>query len=195
MKIVGFEKSSLIDYPGKISAVVFTQGCNFRCSYCHNPQLVYPHLFTQLLSIDGIFEFLEIRKKLLDAVTISGGEPTLQRGLIPFIERIKNMGFLVKLDTNGSMPDILKEILTNGLIDFVAMDIKAPFEKYDRVCDVGVCIIKIKESIRMIEASGISFQFRTTYDTDLLEDRDLQEIRLFLNKPDSLLIQECLKRN
>lgn len=195
MKIVGFEKSSLIDYPGKISAVVFTQGCNFRCSYCHNPQLVYPHLFTQLLSIDGIFEFLEIRKKLLDAVTISGGEPTLQRGLIPFIERIKNMGFLVKLDTNGSMPDILKEILTNGLIDFVAMDIKAPFEKYDRVCDVGVCIIKIKESIRMIEASGISFQFRTTYDTDLLEDRDLQEIRSFLNKPDSLLIQECLKRN
>ncbi|MCK5492540.1 MAG: anaerobic ribonucleoside-triphosphate reductase activating protein [Candidatus Omnitrophica bacterium] len=195
MKIVGFEKSSLIDYPGKISAVVFTQGCNFRCSYCHNPQLVYPHLFTQLLSIDGIFEFLEIRKKLLDAVTISGGEPTLQRGLIPFIEKIKNMGFLVKLDTNGSMPDILKEILTNGLIDFVAMDIKAPFEKYDRVCDVGVCIIKIKESIRMIEASGISFQFRTTYDTDLLEDRDLQEIRSFLNKPDSLLIQECLKRN
>lgn len=195
MKIVGFEKSSLIDYPGKISAVVFTQGCNFRCSYCHNPQLVYPHLFTQLLSIDGIFEFLEIRKKLLDAVTISGGEPTLQRGLIPFIERIKNMGFLVKLDTNGSMPDILKEILTNGLIDFVAMDIKAPFEKYDRVCDVGGYIIKIKESIRMIEASGISFQFRTTYDTDLLEDRDLQEIRSFLNKPDSLLIQECLKRN
>lgn len=195
MKIVGFEKSSLIDYPGKISAVVFTQGCNFRCSYCHNPQLVYPHLFTQLLSIDGIFEFLEIRKKLLDAVTISGGEPTLQKGLIPFIERIKNMGFLVKLDTNGSMPDILKKILTNGLIDFVAMDIKAPFEKYDRVCDVGVYIIKIKESIRMIEASGISFQFRTTYDTDLLEDRDLQEIRSFLNKPDSLLIQECLKRN
>ena len=133
-------------------------------------------------------------KGILDAVVISGGEPTLQIDLIPFIKEIRKMGFLVKLDTNGSRPQILRDIFLNNLIDYIAMDIKCAFQKYNKVCAVEVGINDVKESIRMIEQSGVSYQFRTTYDTDLLESKDLQEIRSFLNKPDSLLTQKCIKR-
>jgi len=195
MRIGGFQKFSLIDYPGKVCCIVFTQGCNFRCGYCHNPDLVYPHLFSKTIPVQYIFDFLRSRKRKLDGVAITGGEPTLQKDLIPFIKDIKKEGFLVKLDSNGSNPQVLQNIFSSNLIDYIAMDIKGPFQKYNKVCAVEVDIKDIKKSIRMIEHSGISYEFRTTYDTDLLEDKDLQEIRSFLDKPNSLNIQKCLKRD
>lgn len=133
MQIGGLQKFSLLDYPGKISAVVFTQGCNFRCPYCHNPELVDPARYQECLPEEEIFSFLETRRGKLEAVTVTGGEPTLQKSLAPFLRRIKDMGFLVKLDTNGSRPDVLEELLRQKLIDYIAMDIKAPLEKYEAV--------------------------------------------------------------
>lgn len=125
MKIGGLQKLSLIDYPEKISAVIFTQGCNFRCPYCHNPQLVDVKLYQPCLEEKDIFRFLENRRGRLDAVVITGGEPALQDDLIPFIMDIRRLGFAVKLDTNGSRPRVLERLLRDGLVDFIAMDVKA----------------------------------------------------------------------
>jgi len=151
-------------------------------------------MFSQKLSSEYIFHFLKQRENTLDGVVISGGEPTLQEDLVPFIRKIKKIGFSVKLDTNGSQPQVLRDILLNNLVDYIAMDIKGPFYKYDQVCAVKVNINDVKKSIRMIEYSRVAYQFRTTNDTDLLKSEDLKEIRSFLREPDSLLIQECLKR-
>jgi len=194
MIIGGLTKCSLIDFPGKVSSVIFTQGCNFRCTYCHNPELVYPSLYTVPISNEQVIQFLERRAPILDGVVISGGEPTLQKDLLPFLIRIKAMGYLVKLDTNGSQPQVLRELLSSGVIDYIAMDIKSSFDNYTKVCSVNVNCQNIKKSIRMIEESRISYQFRTTYDTELLDINDLKEIRSFLKRPNSLFVQKCIKR-
>ena len=173
MKIAGFQKFSLIDYPGKISAIIFTQGCNFRCPYCHNPELVNPKLFSDILDEDLILSFLRKRVGKLDGVVITGGEPLLQHGLIEFIERVKEMGYLIKLDTNGSYPEILERLLTKNLIDYIAMDIKAPLEKYPNVVQTDVCAEKIMESITIILNINIDYEFRTTVVKDLLTEDDL----------------------
>jgi len=171
MKIGGFQRFSLIDYPGKISAIIFTQGCNFRCPYCHNPELVDPKLFTSALDEDLIFSFLRKRVGKLDGVVITGGEPLLQHDLIEFIKKVKEMGYLVKLDTNGSYPEKLERLL--DLIDYIAMDIKAPLEKYHDVVRADVCTEKIMESITMILNGNIDYEFRTTVVKDLLTEDDL----------------------
>ena len=191
MRIGGLQKFSFIDYPGKTAAIIFTQGCNFRCCYCHNPQLVYSDLFQVSMPEEEIFAFLESRKNQLDAVVITGGEPTLQPDLIEFIKKVKDMGFLIKLDTNGSNPDILKQIINQKLVNFIAMDIKAPFDKYNSVCCVPVNIENIKLSIQLIKNSGIEFLFRTTYDKTKLFDKDIQTMTDFLNVADSYKIQKC----
>ncbi|MCX5829703.1 MAG: anaerobic ribonucleoside-triphosphate reductase activating protein, partial [Deltaproteobacteria bacterium] len=122
MKIGGLQKVSLIDYPGKVGAVVFTQGCNFRCPYCHNPELVNPTLFREPIPEEDILAFLKTRRGKLDAVTVTGGEPTLQEGLSSFLQQIKDLGFLVKIDTNGSLPAMIGILLEKGLVDYFAMD-------------------------------------------------------------------------
>ncbi len=157
MQIGGIQKTSLLDFPDKISAIVFTQGCNFRCGYCHNPELIV--LKNEASNID-FFEFLKTRQGKLDGVVITGGEPCLQKDLIDFIKRIKDMGFLVKLDTNGTMPEVLKSALP--LVDYVAMDIKAPIEKYPDIVRVKINPNKILESISLIINSGVDYEFRTT---------------------------------
>ena len=177
MKIGGFQKFSLIDYPGKISAVIFTQGCNFRCPYCHNPELVLPELFEKEMLFDEILDFLKLRKEKLDGVVITGGEPTLQRDLAAVIRKIKDLGYSVKLDTNGTNPEILKDLLEAKLLDYVAMDIKAPFEKYGELAGVEVGIDKIKQSVRQIMISGIDYEFRTTVVKYLLTDRDVEVLK------------------
>ena len=174
MKIGGFQKVSLIDYPGKICAIVFTQGCNFRCPYCHNPELVDQKLFTESISEDEIFSFLEKRKGKLDAVEITGGEPTLHNDLLDFIKKLKDMGFLVKLDTNGSFPDIVKKAIS--LIDYIAMDVKSPLEKYHEITRSNVDIKNIKRSIELIISSGIDYELRTTIVKSLLSKDDIIEI-------------------
>jgi pyruvate formate lyase activating enzyme len=159
VRLGGLVKSSLIDYPSRVSCVVFTQGCNFRCGFCHNPDLIPGGEGT--LSEIEFFEFLETRRGKLDGVVITGGEPTIQADLTEFIRRIKDHGFSVKLDTNGSNPEVLRSLITEELIDFVAMDIKGPLEKYSQISRFDDTD-KIKESIKIILNSGLPHEFRTT---------------------------------
>ena len=162
MRVGGLHKVSLIDYPGQISAVIFTQGCNFRCAYCHNPDLVDPVRHRAPLDLNDIFAFLDHRRGKLDAITITGGEPTLQEDLEAFIRDIRRMGYLIKLDTNGSRPEILKPLIEAGILDYVAMDIKTCLKKYRDATRAAADPEKIRESIDIIMASGIDYEFRTT---------------------------------
>ena len=178
MKIGGFNIFSLSDFPGKVAAVVFTQGCNFRCPYCHNAPLISCHEPKELLIPEKqFFEFLECRRNQLDAVVVSGGEPTIHRDLPTFLRRTKDMGFAVKLDTNGSNPEVLKEILENDLVDYIAMDIKAPLSNYKKLTDTVSSSEGIQESINVISKSGIDHEFRTTVVEALLTLEDMQAIR------------------
>jgi pyruvate formate lyase activating enzyme len=176
MKIGGLRRVSLIDYPGLISATVFLQGCNFKCPYCHNPELVDPGLFQPSIKENNIMEFLDSRKGKLDAVTICGGEPTIQDDLNPFIKQIKKMGFAVKLDTNGSQPKVINHLINEKLIDFIAMDIKAPLDKYKEVVKTNVNQDSIKESIKIILKATIPYEFRTTLVQSQLEENDILQI-------------------
>lgn len=167
VKLGGFVKQSLIDYPGKIAAVVFTQGCNFRCGYCHNPQLVLPEQFTAPVAEEEVMRSLQHMQHWLDAVVISGGEPTIHVALPGFIREIKKLRFLVKLDTNGSNPVMLQQLFKENLVDFVAMDIKTMPEPllYSRITgrkDMDTVLEQVRSSIQIIRQSGIGFEFRTT---------------------------------
>ena len=173
MKIGGLQKISLIDYPGRISAIVFTQGCNFRCPYCHNPELVDPAQYGPILSEEEVISFLEKRRGKLDAVTVTGGEPTLQPDLDRFLQEIKGMGYLTKIDTNGSNPDVLERLIRGRLVDYLAMDVKGPLQKYERIANVKVETAKIRRSIELITASGIEHEFRTTVVRSQLDNEDL----------------------
>ena len=176
MKIGGWQKVSLIDYPEKVCTILFTQGCNFKCPYCHNPELVNPKLFQKSLPEGELFSFLEKRKGKLDAVSITGGEPTLQPDLVEFITRIKDLGYLVKIDTNGSRPEMLGELFDQDLLDYVAMDLKAPLEEYGKIVKSKVNRDEIQQSVKMIMASGVAYEFRTTVANGLLEEGDLKKI-------------------
>lgn len=166
MDIGGLQKSTLIDYPGKVACTVFLVGCNFRCPWCYSPELVLPDKITRqsFLEESLFFEFINKRKHLLDGVVICGGEPTLYPELSEFIAKIKETGLLVKLDTNGSNPDMLSFLIKDSLIDYVAMDIKAPLEgsRYNESTGTLVDIDRIKESIDLLKSSDIDHEFRTT---------------------------------
>ena len=189
MEIGGFQKFSVLDYPEKTCAIIFTQGCNFNCPYCHNQALI-PVKKGEIKEKD-IFAFLKKRKGRLDGVVITGGEPTIQKDLIPFITKIKKEGFLVKLDTNGSNPNVVKEIIDKQLVDFIAMDIKSPYERYNEMTQTKVDIEKIKKSITLIENSKIDFLFRTTLYK--LNDIDILEIRKYLKKESKYITQKYKK--
>jgi len=176
MKIGGLQKVSLIDYPGLICATIFLQGCNFKCSYCHNPELVDSKLFQPCIKEKEVLDFLNMRRGKLDAVVITGGEPTIHDGLALFIKQIKKMGFAVKLDTNGSQPRVIKNLLDEKLLDFIAMDIKAPLEKYKDIVKTQVNPDSIKESIRLILKAKIPYEFRTTVVASQLEEKDILQI-------------------
>ncbi len=176
MKIGGLQRSSLIDYPGKISAIIFTQGCPFRCPYCHNPELVNPDLFENSISESEILSFLEKRRGQLDAVVITGGEPTIHPDLPDFMTKVKELEFLIKLDTNGSNPELLKKIIGDGLADYIAMDVKAPLSKYQKTAGETADAKKIEQSIRLIMGSKIPYEFRTTIVRSLLSPEDILEI-------------------
>ncbi len=189
MRIGGFQKISLIDYPGKISAVIFTQGCNFRCPFCHNVELVLPSCFSDVLSEDEVLDFLTHRVNKLQGVVITGGEPTIQPDVIAFIEKIKALGYAVKLDTNGSRPAVLHDLLQRHLIDYVAMDIKAPLDRYDEGAGVRVRKDLIEESIRLIRQSGLPHLFRTTFLKPLLIQEDIPGILAMIDGPDHFQLQ------
>jgi len=164
MLISGFQKSTLLDYPGKLACLVFTYGCNLRCEYCHNPELVIqPFKKRSSITEDKIFSFLEKRKNLVDGVVITGGEPTIQKDLIPFIKKIKNMGFLVKLDTNGTNSKVVKKILGMNIVDYWAMDVKYDKEIYIQNLENKVNYEEIEKSIKLIMENAKDYEFRTTY--------------------------------
>jgi len=202
MLIGGFQRFSLIDYPGKICAIVFTQGCNFKCPYCHNPELVDPKRFSQPIPEVDIFAFLETRRGKLDAVEITGGEPTLQPDLIDFISKTKALNFLVKLDTNGSNPGILRKLIELNIVDYIAMDVKAPLERYQEITNSKVDQAKIKASIELIMHAGLDYEFRTTVVKSQLGKTDILAIgeqirgskRYIIQKfvPETVLDQEIL---
>ncbi|PRX35526.1 pyruvate formate lyase activating enzyme [Orenia metallireducens] len=176
MKIAGLQRTSLIDYPEHIATVVFTQGCNYKCPYCHNASLIANSSErSSYLSLEDLWNFIEKRKKLIDGISITGGEPTLQPGLIDFIKEIKATGLKVKLDTNGSNPDILAELLAANLLDYIAMDIKSSLQSYSAV--VGECNLdKVKKSIELIKSSKIDYEFRTTVVPTLHTEQDFKDI-------------------
>ena len=190
MKIGGLQKVSLIDYPGLICATIFLQGCNFKCPYCHNPELVDTQLFQSCIKENEILDFLNTRRGKLDAVTITGGEPTIQDDLAFFIKKIKKMKFAVKLDTNGSQPQVIKTLLDEKLLDFIAMDIKAPIEKYENIVRVPVNSDSIKESIGLILKAQILYEFRTTVVESQLEEKDILQIAKLISGASNYALQK-----
>lgn len=190
MIIAGLQRSSLIDYPAELSAVIFTQGCNFRCLYCHNPELVSPKLFAKPLVKEEIFDFLNKRKKQLDAVVITGGEPTIHNDLPDFIREIKKMGYKIKLDTNGSNPEMLELLIKEKLVDYIAMDIKAPLVKYPKITKIKADTEQIKKSIKLIMDSGLKHEFRTTVVKSLLSFDDIAEIAKSIKGADLYVLQK-----
>lgn len=201
MTIGGLQKFSLIEYPGKTSAIIFTRGCNFRCPYCHNPELVLPEQYAPEIPLEMIFDFLETRRGKLDAVSITGGEPTLHDDLIELIKRLKGLKFLIKLESNGSRPEVLKSIIEQNLIDYLAIDIKAPLEKYEKVAGCQVSGESIRKSIQLTMDSGVDYEFRTTVMKSLTNKEDMRRIavsimgakRYFLQKftPSKLVDDRC----
>lgn len=174
MLLGGLQKFSLIDYPGKMCAIVFTAGCNFRCGYCHNPELVKNP--RGLIEEKEFFDFLKKRQGQLEAVTITGGEPTLHFDLVEFIEKTKKLGFLVKLDSNGTNPNVLKKIIEKKVVDYLAMDIKGPLNKYQEITNSTIDTDKIQQSIKLIRESGIDYEFRTTVVESQLSREDILTI-------------------
>jgi pyruvate formate lyase activating enzyme len=181
MIVGGIQWMTLLDYPDRIAATLFTAGCNFRCPFCHNPELVLPNLTANVSSPldESFFSELQARRGFLDAVVVSGGEPTMQADLLQILGRIKELGYLVKLDTNGTRPGLIQRALENGLVDFIAMDIKAPPDAYDRMSGVSVDIAAIKKSISVIMRLAPQYEFRTTAGPGLSID-DLLEIGRWL---------------
>ncbi|HOL21779.1 MAG TPA: anaerobic ribonucleoside-triphosphate reductase activating protein [bacterium] len=176
MKIGALQKTSLIEFPGRLSCIVFIQGCNFRCPYCHNPELVLPEKYLPLLSTSEVIGFLEMRKKYLDGVVITGGEPCADSDLLPFVRELKGMGYAIKIDTNGSFPEVIGKMLTEGMLDYIAMDVKGPAEKYEMLAGVRVDMKKIEETISLIKNSSIGYEFRTTVVKEMLSINDFEGI-------------------
>lgn len=194
MKIGGIQKLSLVDYPGKTCAALFTIGCNMRCGYCHNPELVLPERYADTIPESDILKFLESRVDKLEGVVISGGEPTMHEDLPDFIARVKKLGFLVKLDTNGTNPGMLESLFKNNLLDYVAMDIKGPLDKYQAIVAYPIDIDAIQKSIKLIKASSVDHEFRTTVVKSQLLPSDFDKIGRLVKGSPRYALQKFLPR-
>jgi pyruvate formate lyase activating enzyme len=188
MKIAALVKTSLVDYPGLIAAVVFTQGCNFRCGYCHNHDLLPWEKADGYHSESEVLEVLKGRKNFLDGLVITGGEPTVQMGLSSFITRVKKLGYQVKLDTNGTAPQVLKDLLDQKLLDYVAMDVKASPDRYAEICGSPVNLTALHESIRLLQQVPVPYEFRTTLAPGLKLD-DLRQMMAWIGGKPRLFLQ------
>ena len=189
MIIKGLQKTTLLDFPGKVACTVFTAGCNFRCPFCHNASLVISPDTSDTISEEEIFAFLKKRRGILDGVCITGGEPLLQRDIEDFIKKIRGLGLAVKLDTNGAYPERLRSIIDNGLVDYVAMDIKNSKEKYALTAGADVDIEKISESVRILMESDVEYEFRTTVARELHSPEDIQSIGEWIAGADRYFLQ------
>ncbi len=192
MNISGIEKLSLSDYPGYVACIIFTQGCNFKCPYCHNSDLI--PFKDGMVDKDYVFEFLEERKKILDAVVISGGEALLQPKLKEFIVKVKKMGYKIKLDTNGSNPKDLSKLIDEDLLDYVAMDIKHDKENYHLITGFKKYNYNsVKESIKILENSNIDYEFRTTIVKELHDLDSILNICKLINKKSKYYLQNYIE--
>lgn len=193
MQIHGLNKTTLLDYPEQLAATIFTGSCNFRCPFCHNGDLVLNPSSQPFISEDEIFDFLKKRKGILSGVCITGGEPTLQKDLPIFIKQIKDLGYLVKLDSNGYRPDVLKQLLDDNLLDMIAMDIKSSPKDYAVASGLpSLDIEKIKESVEIIKSSNIDYEFRTTVVKELHNEQTFLDIGDWLKGSRSYALQ-CYK--
>jgi len=218
MEIAGIQKLTLVDFPGRVAATIFTRGCSFRCGFCHNPELVVKELYQGLLSEKQVFDFFEKRYGKLTGVCITGGEPLLQKDIGKFIAHLKALGFDIKLDTNGSFPDRLKEMIELGDLDYIAMDIKNSLPKYGRTVSIQNSKFKIqneemknpeinekwkmendklqskiRKSIKLIMDSGIDYEFRTTVCHPLHEVKDFEEIGQMIKGAKRYYLQNFVK--
>ena len=192
MKIGGIQKTSLLDYPDKICAIIWTVGCNFRCPFCYNKDLVLNQI--ESLNENEILSFLKKRKGKLDALCISGGEPLLNDDIFYFIEKVKKLNYLIKIDTNGYFPNKLKNLINENLVDYVSMDVKAPKNKYNILSGVNVDISKINESINILKNDAFDYEFKTTVVPGYLDKEDIIKIAKWLDGSNRYYIQQ-FKRN
>jgi len=191
MIIGGFQRLTLIDYPGKLATTVFTVGCSFRCPFCHNPELVLPSkMVVDSKMEENFFKHLKNRKGKIEGVCITGGEPTIQKDIVEFIQKVKKLGFKIKLDTNGTRPDVLKKLLDLKLLDFVAMDIKNQLKKYDSTTGVKGDKQRIKLSVDLIMNSRLPYEFRTTVVPGLHTPKDFEVIAKWIQGAKSYYLQE-----
>jgi len=188
MKIGGFQETSLLDYPQKISSIIWTVGCNFHCPFCYNPQLV--NETSEIISEEKILPFLKNRIGKIDALSISGGEPLIQKDINTVIEKVKKLGLLVKIDTNGTFPEKLKCLIDENLIDYIAMDVKAPPAKYNILSGVKVDLSKINKSIDIIKNSSLDYEFRTTIIPSFIDSNDIIKIAEWLKGAKKYCIQQ-----
>ena len=190
MNIYGHQKTTLLDYPGQVATTIFTGGCNFRCPFCHNSDLVINTNNIMPILEEEILTFLAKRKKVLSGICITGGEPTLQPDLPSFIKKVRALGYKIKLDTNGYLPDKLTDLLNENLLDYIAMDIKAGFSNYSKVSGIpNFKIEPIIKSISVIENSGVDYEFRTTVVKELHNKQDFYEIKDMLSPQSSYYLQ------
>jgi pyruvate formate lyase activating enzyme len=195
LPIKGLERLSVIDYPGKTCCVAFLADCNFRCPYCQNPDLIERPGDLESIGEDEVLGLLRSRRKWLDGICITGGEPCLHKDLPGFIRKVKGEGFLVKLDTNGSKPGMIEVLLKEGLLDYIAMDIKAPLKRYNEVTGVEVDLENIKRSVKLIMDSGVGYEFRTTVLPKLFSKDDIQGIGEWLRGARRYFLQGFRKEN
>lgn len=188
MNIGGLQKTSLLDYPDTISAIIWAIGCDFRCPFCYNKDLVLGKVGT--IPEEELLSFLEKRKGMLEGLVITGGEPLMQKDIVQFVEKVKKLGYLIKIDTNGMYPEKLKELIDKKLVDYVAMDVKAPKNKYDKLTDVKTDIKKIEKSIEIIKNSKLDYQFKTTFVPGLLTKEDIISIAKWLEGSKRFYLQQ-----
>ena len=177
MVIHGIQKLTLVDFPGHPASILFSGNCNFRCPFCQNAPLVLDSEDEPVLDNDEIFSFLKKRKKMLEGVVVTGGEPTINKDLIPFLSSLKDLGYLVKLDTNGYMPEVLRKAVESGVVDYVAMDIKTSLDEYSKLCGVeNIDTSRIKESIDYLMSGAVDYEFRTTVVEPLHHKENFEKI-------------------
>ena len=176
MLIKGLQKTTLLDYPSKVAATIFTGGCNFRCPFCHNASLVTEIDADTFISEEEVLSFLSKRRGILDGICITGGEPLLQKDIALFCQKVRKLGLLIKLDTNGSRPDDLKSLIEEGLVDYIAMDIKNSKELYATTCGISSFPAEVERSIGIIMNSGIPYEFRTTVVKELHTDTSIEAL-------------------
>lgn len=193
MKIGGFQKNSLIDFPETIACILFTQGCNFICPYCHNPDLVpgTGKRSEDLYDEADIFKFLETRKGFIEGVVITGGEPTLQKDLAAFCRKIKAMGYKLKLDSNGTRPRVLAGLFEDNLIDFISMDIKTSLENYHLVVSEKFDTGRIYESVRLLMEKAPAYEFRTTCSRPFVNKKIIKDIGKMISGASNYILQKC----